>query len=352
MRVETTALPEIGLVRDRDYLLADSGIVFKVIGDVHPAGHYLGYVKYHPSPLGDRMLLGRAYRQNTVVPKSFGILADHVDCYVYSEALGCVITGVPKDQVSTHFPCRAALARISADPSEVAHVSVGRDLTAIIDAITANGDQELFGITGSFLVGCFTGASDIDLVCYGEAGYRAAQRLFADESLILPYRGPRSQQLYRRRAKYLVGSGFDALMKQENRKLQGVTARSETHINCEPLRTDSDLTFQHIGAMKEIGEIQVVAHVTDHTQGLLTPAAYGIKVQCVLGATVDDPERIAGRITHVFSHLGAHTGAFRAGDRLYLSGRLVHFDRGGIGGFGISLTPWSVRGDYLANLLD
>lgn len=40
-------------VRDRDYLLDRHGVIFKVIGDVHPDGHYLGYVKYHPDPRGD-----------------------------------------------------------------------------------------------------------------------------------------------------------------------------------------------------------------------------------------------------------------------------------------------------------
>jgi len=348
----TTAFLGTTLVRDRDYLLADNDIVFKVIGDIHPDTHYLGYVKYYPSSLGDRRLLGRTYRHNTVVSKSFGILADHTDHYVYSDALGCVITGVPRNRVRRHYSCREALTRILSDPAQTATVPVGRDLVTILQAIASDGTGHLFGVTGSFLVGCFTAASDIDLVCYGEEGYHAARRLFSDESLIVPYQGPRTQQLYRRRAKYLVGSGFTALIRQEQRKLQGITKGSGAHINGEPLRADSDTVSPCLGAMKEIGEIQLVAEVTDHSQGLLTPAVYGISARSVLGSTVDDPERLAPRITHVFSHLGAHTGAFRTGDRLYLSGRLVHFGRERHEGFGVSLTPWSLRGDYLANLID
>ncbi|WP_326640053.1 hypothetical protein OG884_35170 [Streptosporangium sp. NBC_01755] len=78
-------------MRDRDYLMDQHSVVFKVIGDIHPASHYLGYVKYHPDPHGDRQLLGRAYRQNSVVSKSFGILAERPECYVYSDVLGCVM---------------------------------------------------------------------------------------------------------------------------------------------------------------------------------------------------------------------------------------------------------------------
>jgi hypothetical protein len=47
-----------------------------VIGDAHPSTHWLGYVKYYPDARGDRILFNTTYRQNTVVSKAFGILAD------------------------------------------------------------------------------------------------------------------------------------------------------------------------------------------------------------------------------------------------------------------------------------
>jgi hypothetical protein len=132
------------------------------------------------------------YRQNTVVSKSFGILADRPECYVYSPALGCVITGIPRHDVATHYSARATLAEIAAGPGRVVGARAGDDLIAIIARITQAGWGELFGITGSFLVGCFTARSDIDLVCYGKRGYDAAAELFADTSVIAPYAGASS----------------------------------------------------------------------------------------------------------------------------------------------------------------
>lgn len=41
----------------------------------------------------------------------------------------------------------------------------------------------------------------------------------------------------------MSGSSFDALMRQEARKLQGLTAGGGAHINCEPLRDDGDRTL-------------------------------------------------------------------------------------------------------------
>ncbi|WP_030811687.1 nucleotidyltransferase domain-containing protein [Streptomyces sp. NRRL S-337] len=325
------------------------GVIFKVIGDSHPGSHYLGYVKYHPDAKGDRRLFGQTYRQNSVVSKSFGILANRPECYVYSDTLGCVITGIPRDDIVVHYSCRHALVAIHEDPGLVADSPAGKDLLAITEWVAANGAQGLIGVTGSFLVGCHNERSDLDLVCYGPEGYEAAHALFHHEQLIKPYEGDDLTRLYIRRAKYMEGSSFDALIKQERRKLQGLTAHAGAHINCEPIRADRDKTFACISS-KEIGEISLLAEITDHAQGLATPAVYEIKVKTVLSSTVDEPASFAHRITHMRSYLGAYTGAFRSGDTVHLSGKLVHTQDGERSGFGIELTPWTVSNSYVASL--
>ncbi len=325
------------------------GVVFKVIGDSHPGSHYLGYVKYHPDDKGDRRLFGSIYRQNSVVSKSFGILADRPDCYVYSDTLGCVITGIPRDEVLVHYSCREALRAIHDQPGTIAGSAPGQDLLSIIDWVRSHGADGLIGVTGSFLVGCFNERSDIDLVCYGQTGYELAQALFAESGLIRRYDGDDLTRLYLRRAKYMEGSSFTNLIKQEQRKLQGLTTSAGTHINCEPLRADQDEIFSQTSA-KEIGEVSLLAQITDHTEGLATPALYGIAVTTILRSTMDEPDSFAPRITHMRSYLGAYTGAFRTGDTVHLSGKLVHSKGGNHEGFGIEMTPWNASGTYIANL--
>jgi len=141
-------------------------------------------VKYHPDPKGDRRLFGHRYRQNSVVSKSFGILADRPECYLYSPVLGCVITGLPRQDITRHYSARQTLRRLHEDRDLAGHHPVSKDLLALIDHIVDSGDAGLFGVTGSFLIGCFNARSDIDLVCYGRAGYAAAQRLFRTKHLI------------------------------------------------------------------------------------------------------------------------------------------------------------------------
>ncbi|MEU9774557.1 hypothetical protein [Streptomyces sp. NPDC047968] len=342
----------LATIRDRDYLLDRSGVIFKVIGDVHPGTHFLGYVKYYPDSRGDRVLFGQTYRQNSVVSKAYGILADRPECYVYSPAIGCVITGVPREDVLTHYSCRQTLAALHRSPELLDGSAVSKDLLAIIEWVVAAGAGDVIGVTGSFLVGVFNARSDIDLVCYGPRGYEVAEALFAERSLIHPYEGDTLTRLYVRRAKYMAGSSFDALMRQEARKLQGLTAVAGAHINCEPLRADGDKTFAGVAA-QEVGAISVLARITDHTEGLATPALYGIEVVTVIASTIDEPAIFARRISHLRSYLGAYTGAFRTGDTVYLSGRLVHIQGpGNLDGFGIELTPWSATESFLANLAD
>ncbi|NUK23687.1 hypothetical protein HRW08_13550 [Streptomyces lunaelactis] len=321
-----------------------------MIGDVHPASHWLGYVKYYPDERGDRELFGRVYRQNSVVSKAFGILADRPECYVYSPAVGCVITGVPREDVMTHYSCRQALATLHESPHLLDGSAVSKDLLTIIGWAVEAGAGDVIGVTGSFLVGVAGARSDIDLVCYGSRGYEMAQALFAERSLIRPYAGETLTRLYVRRAKYMAGSSFDMLMRQEARKLQGLTVESGAHINCEPLRADGDRTFHGVVA-QEVGAISVLARITDHREGLATPALYGIEVETVIESTIDEADVFARRITHLRSYLGAYTGAFRQGDTVHLSGRLVHIQGPGrLDGFGIELTPWSATTSFLANL--
>ncbi|MFE7216678.1 hypothetical protein ACFY0A_38640 [Streptomyces sp. NPDC001698] len=70
---------------------------------------------------------------------------------------------------------------------------------------------------------------------------------------------------------------------------------------------------------KEIGDVTLLARITDHSQGLVTPALYGVEVTTILAATVDEPDRFARRITHLRSYLGAYTGTFRTGDTVHVA---------------------------------
>ncbi|MEV8312397.1 hypothetical protein AB0P36_35225 [Streptomyces flavidovirens] len=65
-----------------------------------------------------------------------------------------------------HAPLRPPGPAIDTNPESVAGARAVRDLSALIARIADDGHAVLFGITCSFLVGCFIDRSDIDLFCY------------------------------------------------------------------------------------------------------------------------------------------------------------------------------------------
>ena len=68
------------------------GRYLKVVGNTHPVGSVVSYVKYYPDPvLGSRKIKGNLYSYNTHVPRSFSILSEETDRIVFSEFHGGVV---------------------------------------------------------------------------------------------------------------------------------------------------------------------------------------------------------------------------------------------------------------------
>ncbi|GGX42296.1 hypothetical protein [Streptomyces noursei] len=70
-------------------------------------------------------------------------------------------------------------------------------------------------------------------------------------------------------------------------------------------------------AAQGVGAIGVLARMTNHTEGLATPAVDGITVDTVTGFTIGEAATFARRITQMRSYLGAYPGVFREGDVVY-----------------------------------
>ncbi|WP_164495635.1 hypothetical protein [Streptomyces sp. ADI95-16] len=86
----------------------------------------------------------------------------------------------PEDRVDAADPDHDPPTAGRGDPVHEDRRSVARDLKAVIDRVVDLGAQDMIGVTGSFLVGCFNARSDVDLVCYGRRGYEAARELFLE----------------------------------------------------------------------------------------------------------------------------------------------------------------------------
>lgn len=99
-------------IRDRDYLLDIEGNYLKVVGDIHPDGCIVSYVKYFPSEFGVRTRDGKRYGYNSFVSKSFSIFGGSWDRVCFSPYHGGILTCTLTSQIVKVFSCRDKLKEI------------------------------------------------------------------------------------------------------------------------------------------------------------------------------------------------------------------------------------------------
>lgn len=151
---------------------------------------------------------------------------------------------------------------------------------------------------------------------------------------------------------HMAPMDFDLLIKQENRKLQGLTINNHTHINCQPLRDTNNDIFRNL-RMFEVGQISCIAEITDSKEGSYSPAYYKIKVVDIINSLFSGSKDITQKLNVFISYIGSYSNSFIKGDRVYLDGKLIIIEdqtkRSTY--YGIEITPWNSEQVYVAKLL-
>lgn len=337
-------------IRDRDYILDDDGNYLKVVGDFHPDEKIISYIKYFPSKFGNRVIQHKRYGYNSFVSKSFVVLFGKNERVCFSRYHGGILTCTPMSQIRQRFSCRDKIQQILSQPEKYKAHPVGEELIDFLLNVNKHVDLINVGITGSFLIDCYNNTSDIDLVCYGKESYKTMKDAFAEN--VLSYSGSEHEyDLYHRRMIHMAPMNFDLLIKQESRKIQGLTKKKHIHINCQPLRGEEDRNFFKNLAITEIGEMSCIAEITDDCDGIYSPAYYGIRVIDVVNSLFSGVGEIKSQINGLISFIGAYSNSFCVGDKVFLDGKLVQINNDGMLTYGIELSPWNTQRTFSANLL-
>ena len=341
------------IARDRDYLVDTRKNILKVVGDYHPETHIVSYVKYFLSPFGTRMIDGQRFGYNSFVSKSFTLFPQQHNRVCFSSYHGGIVPCTPLTEIQAVFHCQERLQDILRQKEQYRTHAVGEDLIDFLEAIEDRVDITQLGVTGSFLLNCYTESSDIDLTCYGQDAYQQMDWAFHESGLLIPYTDEAyARRLYARRMIHMAQMNFDLLLLQEARKFQGVTRNHRVHLNCQPLR---DLAVQSYFAdltMVEIGEISCIAEIVDDSEGVYAPALYGIRVVDIIDSLFYG-EEIVHDLRAMISFIGAYANSFRNGDKVFLQGKMVQMQKSNSSKifYGVELTPWNTNRIFSANLL-
>lgn len=335
---------------DRDYIQDTAGRYLKVVGNIHPIDSVVSYVKYYPDAvLGSRKIGNSLYSYNTHVPRSFSILSKEADRIIFSEFHGGVVTTTPLTKIKEHYSARQKICEVLNNRNSYISHPVGKYLLKFLELIDERYIKNV-GITGSFLIDAYTEDSDIDLVCYSKDSYRYLRKIFKDEKVIRKYTGQLGLELYHRRMIYMDQIDYRSLIKQENRKLQGRLFDTDIHINCQPVFGDN-MYFRNIKIFP-IGEVTAIIRINEDKNSISAPGIYSIEVVDIIDSLVPNNNMWCRRITKLISYLGAYSGVFKKGEKVYVEGLLLQIIKDNKIEIGIGLTPWNTKNKFKAVLMN
>lgn len=321
-------------LRDRDFLEDSDGDLFCVVGNVHPPGKAISYLKYVKG-VAERAARvkwsrgGQVYAR--ILPNYSAVgyleaqafLRSRKPHYVtYDQFLGIELTAVPMESVVKHYKPEERLEELSSSSSLDDLERLALELVLLI-ADESGVSLSNFGVSGSLLLKLHnTAFSDIDLVVYGKENSvkvkeavtqlldacdkglsrpegEALRRWAEDVSKIHPLSLEEAMRLY--------GSKWNrALFKGRQFSIHPVKLESEV------AETYGDLIC------KPAGWAKVRCKIIDDSDALYLPCEYDVGSVVVL----DTNSKAELKVRKLVSHEGLYSGIASKGEEVIAYGKL------------------------------
>lgn len=332
-------------LRDRDYIQDSKGVIYKVIGNNHD-DFVTGYIRYYPDKNGYLNFNGNKYCRNNFVYNSFKLVPSQ-EFVKFSDRLGTVVTQVPSSDVVEIFDAKKKLQEIISSRTSDPVLHKLKHLIKIFEEKGINSSD--LGVTASILVGVNNEKSDIDLVTDNPNIFNELHKLIYSNSDFISYLEPSlGQQLYERRVQSMGTIDFNALMKQEGRKLQALF--NGTHFNIQPVRPLGFTSVIDLTRFYYMGEVELIVEIAEDEEGIFSPAVYDILVKDVIRSTIPIPDNPHLSIKRMVSFIGVYSACFRVGDKVYIRGKICKQVNGN-SDFAVILDPWDNQQRNAARIL-
>jgi len=342
------------LFRDRDYVETVEGLFFTVVGNVHPPGYVIAYLKYVPSPDGK---WGRERRFRRALPYyTVPMLLDTISYLkqsyphyvVFFEELGVEMSAVPLSNVLKHHRPEERLREMREGPrDELEDAAV--ELAEVIASEACIPIDDL-GVTGSILIKIHQPFSDIDLIVYGRES-----ALKAKEALRELYKDPkkgvqglprqRFEDLLERRQRLFCLSKSDAEVVCARKWNRGLFKGREFSIH--PVKKEDEVReFFGEFSYKPLGLATIRGVVADASESLFMPSKWLVEdVEFMSGVSVEG-------LREVCSYEGLYMGVVDSGERFEARGKVeAVYRRGELSHYRLLIGSPEARGlDYVKPL--
>jgi len=301
-------------------LETQEGLIFTVKGLVHPPDAVIAYLRYVPSPRGERVREGVGYRRVYHFDEQVRILEELFPEYLFFDPVfGTRLQGVSHARVRRVYDPRHKLAELRQRGAGDQVEEAALRFTALLRR-TAGVPATSLGVSGSVLVGLHTPASDLDLVVYGvEAGrkvHHALRHLLAEPSSeVTRLDGQGLRALHAAHAAD-TGVSFDDFVRLQARKVnEGRYRGREYFVRFVKGAAESGERYGD-RRYTPLGVARIRARVTDDSEAIFTPCRYGVEdVRFLTG------EQVAG-LREIVSYRGRFSEQARAGEDIVAHGEL------------------------------
>ena len=315
--------------KDRDFVETLEGLLFCVVGYLHPPDKYTAYLKYSPAAEGRWQRQGTAYHRELAyyhahqVGQTLDTLQAHYPGYIhYCPVRDLTFSMVPHDRVRTYYTPEERLAQLLAAPADSLEEEVARlieDLRKVADIPLIN-----LGITGSILLSIHDPSfSDIDLMVYGREAINQLRTAVTeshisgtsplDESFLGGWRQEIAEHhhLNEQEVRWLVARRWNFMYYGQGR-----------YLSLHPVRSDAEIREvygEHF--YRDAGVVRLRAIVSDAADSIFLPAIYGIEQVKIL-------EGPAVEVSEICSYEGLFGQAADVGQEVEARGKLERVDQG------------------------
>jgi len=309
--------------KDRDFIETQEGLLFCVVGYLHPSDRYTAYLKYIPDQGGkwsrDETRYARAipYYHVSQIENTYEYLRENHPDYLHEcPVRNITVSSVPRNRTAAYHRPRERMAEILDGPGDDLEWKLS-DLTTILKGLSGLRTRDL-GVTGSMLTRSHSPKfSDIDLTVYGEAAARSLKEAFVEtrrnQGVIQPFNAAKKRLWSETRAGRFPLSPGELTEFAERRWNYGVF--SDTYFSIHPVRTDAEITEEYgDNVYTRIGEVTGTATVSDSTESVFLPAVYKIEDPELTGSSAE--------VTEIVSFEGIFCDMFEEGERIEFGGIL------------------------------
>lgn len=316
--------------KDRDFVETAEGLLFCLVGYLHPPQGYTAYLKYIPTTAGKWSRSGVGYRRIlpyyhvTEVEKTFEFLRRNYPNYLFQcPVRNITISTVPRNYVKQYYVPEERLQKImTSSKKDELEEEVQRLVGFLSDLSGVTPDY--FGVTGSILLGTHDRRfSDVDLTVLG---MNASQRVkgVLTETRGSPIKGmkpEKAEKWIREKTERFPLTRREAELFLRRRWNYGYWG--DRYFSIHPVRLDEEIEEEYGDRhYTSIGVAEGTGVIASSRESFFLPAVY--KVEDVKAQEWGDLD-----IREIVSYEGLYSNVVREGERASFKGAVERIEARG-----------------------